>query len=90
MSEGQAGAEEAVEIAALIARTASSWRVSALELRMAPLLTHGHLGLGSLYARNGRPQEARAEPSAAIALFSAMGMTFWLHHAKAALAQPHA
>ena len=57
---------------------------------MAPLLTHGHLGLGSLYARNGRPQEAHAEPSAAIALFSAMGMTFWLHHAKAALAQPHA
>ena len=36
-------------------------------------LDPGHLGLGSLYARNGRPQEARAEPSAAIALFSAMG-----------------
>jgi hypothetical protein len=57
---------------------------------MAPLLTHGHLGLGSLYARNGRPQEARAEPFAAIELFSAMGMTFWLHHAKAAWVQPHA
>src|SRR5262249_46115133 len=57
------------------------------ELSMRPLLAHCHLGLGSLYAKTGRPEPARAELTAAIALYHAMGMTFWLPEAEAALAQ---
>jgi hypothetical protein len=35
----------------------------------------------------GRPEQARAELSATIALYRAMEMTFWLPQAEAALAQ---
>jgi tetratricopeptide (TPR) repeat protein len=57
------------------------------ELGMRPLVAHCHLGLGKLYATIGRRAEARAELSAAIALYRAMEMTFWLPQAEAALAQ---
>jgi class 3 adenylate cyclase len=57
------------------------------ELGMRPLVAHCHLGLGSLYLKIGRPAQARAELSAAIALYRAMAMTFWLPQAEAALAQ---
>ena len=57
------------------------------ELGMRPLLAHCHLGLGSLYAKTGRPEPARAELTAAIALYRAMDMTFWLPQAEAVLAQ---
>ena len=57
------------------------------ELGMRPLLAHCHLGLGTLYARIGRPEQARAELSTAMALYRAMDMTFWLPQAEAALAQ---
>jgi tetratricopeptide (TPR) repeat protein len=43
--------------------------------------------LGTLYAKIGRQEPARAELSAAIELFHAMEMTFWLPQAKAILAQ---
>jgi predicted ATPase len=56
------------------------------ELGMRPLLAHGHLGLGTLYARTGRAGPARAELSAAIALYRAMEMAFWLPQAETALA----
>src|SRR5437016_6836128 len=57
------------------------------ELDMRPLLAHCHLDLGSLYAKTGHPEPARAELSAAIAMYRAMDMTFWLPQAKTALAQ---
>jgi tetratricopeptide (TPR) repeat protein len=57
------------------------------ELRMAPLLAHSLLGLGMLYARNGRPQQAHANLSTAVDLFRAMEMGQWLPEAEAALAQ---
>jgi hypothetical protein len=53
---------------------------------MRPLLAHCHLGLGSLYAKTGRPEPARAALAAAIALYRAMDMTFWLPQAEAMLA----
>jgi tetratricopeptide (TPR) repeat protein len=59
----------------------------AAELGMAPLQAHSYLGLGTLYARSGRPQEASADLSAAVALFRAMEMLRWLPAAEAALAQ---
>jgi class 3 adenylate cyclase/tetratricopeptide (TPR) repeat protein len=57
------------------------------ELGMRPLQAHCHLGLGTLYLKTGRPEQARTELSAAIDLYRAMDMTFWLPQAKAALAQ---
>jgi tetratricopeptide (TPR) repeat protein len=57
------------------------------ELGMRPLQAHCHLGLGTLYARIGQRQLAHAELSAAIDLYHAMEMTFWLPQAEAALAQ---
>jgi tetratricopeptide (TPR) repeat protein len=56
-------------------------------LGMRPLTAHCHLGLGTLYAKVGRQEEARAELSTAIDLYRAMDMTFWLPQAEAALAQ---
>ena len=55
-------------------------------LGMRPLQAHCHLGLGTLYAKTGRPAQARAELSTAIAHYRAMDMTFWLPRAEAALA----
>ncbi len=57
------------------------------ELRMRPLQAHCHLGLGNLYLKSGRRDEARAEQSAAIELYRAMDMTFWLPEAERALAE---
>ena len=57
------------------------------ELGMRPLVAHCHLGLGQLYAKSGRHAEASAELSAAVDLYRAMAMTFWLPQAEAALAQ---
>jgi class 3 adenylate cyclase/DNA-binding winged helix-turn-helix (wHTH) protein/tetratricopeptide (TPR) repeat protein len=54
---------------------------------MRPLQAHCHLGLGTLYATIGRWEPTRAHLSAAIELYRAMDMTFWLPHAEAALAQ---
>ena len=59
----------------------------ATELQMRPLQAHCYLGLGTLYARHGRREEARVELSAAITLYRAMEMTFWLPPAEAALVQ---
>ena len=57
------------------------------ELGMRPLQAHCHLGLGTLYAKIGRPEAARAELSTAIELYRSMEMTFWLPQAEAALEQ---
>ena len=60
------------------------------ELGMRPLVAHCHLGLGTLYTRTGEREQARAALSAAINLYRAMQMTFWLPQAEAALAQVEA
>jgi tetratricopeptide (TPR) repeat protein len=57
------------------------------ERGMRPLQAHCHCGLGILYGKLGRPEQAHAELSAAIDLYRAMDMTFWLPQAEAALAQ---
>jgi tetratricopeptide (TPR) repeat protein len=56
------------------------------ELGMRPLAAHCHHGLGTLYGTLRRREQARVELSAAIALYRAMDMTFWLPQAEAALA----
>ena len=57
------------------------------ELGMRPLVAHCHHGLGTLYAEIGQREPARAELSAAIDLYRAMDMTFWLPQAEATLAK---
>ena len=57
------------------------------ELGMRPLQAHCHLGLGTLFTRAGRREQARAALASAMALYRAMAMTFWLPHVQAALAQ---
>jgi tetratricopeptide (TPR) repeat protein len=57
------------------------------ELEMRPLQAHCHLGLGELYGRGSRTREARAELGMALEMLRAMGMTFWVPQAEAALAR---
>src|SRR5262249_3521942 len=57
------------------------------ELGMRPPPAHCPLGLGTLYAKMGRSEQARVDLSAAIELYHAMEMQFWLPQAEAALAQ---
>ena len=56
-------------------------------LGMRPLQAHCHLGLGTLYAQTGQPQQAHAALTMAIEMYRAMDMSFWLPQAEAALAQ---
>jgi tetratricopeptide (TPR) repeat protein len=59
----------------------------AQELSMRPLQAHCHRGLGSLYGKKGRQEQAHAAISTALELYGAMKMTFWLPQAEAVLAQ---
>jgi tetratricopeptide (TPR) repeat protein len=57
------------------------------ELGMRPLQAHCHRGLGTLYSRARRPEQARAELTTAIDMYREMEMTFWLPQAEVALTQ---
>jgi tetratricopeptide (TPR) repeat protein len=57
------------------------------ELGMHPLVAHCHRGLGTLYAQRGQREQAHTELSAAVELYLAMDMAFWLPQTEAALAQ---
>jgi tetratricopeptide (TPR) repeat protein len=57
------------------------------ELGMRPLMAHCHHSLGKLHATTVQHEQARAALSAAIELYRAMDMTFWLPQAEAALAR---
>jgi tetratricopeptide (TPR) repeat protein len=54
---------------------------------MRPLQAHCHRGLGTLYARTGQQEQARAELATAVEMYRGMEMTFWLPQTEAALAQ---
>jgi tetratricopeptide (TPR) repeat protein len=56
-------------------------------LGMRPLQAHCHRGLGRLYGKIGRLEQAHAELATAIELYRSMDMTFWLPLAEAALMQ---
>jgi tetratricopeptide (TPR) repeat protein len=59
----------------------------AKDLGMRPLQAHCHRGLGTWYLHRSQRQQAHAALTTAITLYRAMGMTFWLPQAKAALVQ---
>jgi hypothetical protein len=52
---------------------------------MRPLQAHCHFGLGALDTKIDRREQAHTELTAAIDLYRAMDMTFWLPRAEAAL-----
>jgi DNA-binding winged helix-turn-helix (wHTH) protein/class 3 adenylate cyclase/tetratricopeptide (TPR) repeat protein len=56
-------------------------------LGMRPLQAHCHRGLGTLYAATDQREQACAELAAAMEMYRAMEMTFWLPETEAALAQ---
>jgi tetratricopeptide (TPR) repeat protein len=57
------------------------------DLGMRPLQAHCRRGLGTLYAMTGQREQARAALCAAIDLYRAMDMVFWLPQTEAVLAQ---
>jgi hypothetical protein len=52
---------------------------------MRPLVGHCHLGLGTLYRRTGKPQDAIDHLNAATTMYREMDMRFWLEQAEAVL-----
>jgi tetratricopeptide (TPR) repeat protein len=50
---------------------------------MRPLVAHCHLGLGKLYRRTGKRQEAQERLGTATMLYREMDMPFWLEQAEA-------
>jgi hypothetical protein len=54
---------------------------------MRPLQAHSHRGLGTLYAKRGRSEQARTTLTTAIKLYRALEMIVWLLQTEVALAQ---
>jgi len=57
------------------------------ELGMRPLVAHCHLGLGKLYRRTGKREQAHEHLTTATTMYREMGMTYWLEQAEAELRQ---
>jgi len=57
----------------------------ASELEMRPLVAHCHLGLGRLYGRTGKREQALQHLTTVTAMYGEMGMHFWLEKAQAEL-----
>jgi tetratricopeptide (TPR) repeat protein len=57
------------------------------ELGMRPQAAHCHLGLGKLYRRTGKRQEAQEHLTTATTMYREMDMRFWLDQAEAELAE---
>jgi tetratricopeptide repeat protein len=55
----------------------------AAELGMRPLVAHCHLGLGKLYHRTDKREQAREHLATATTMYREMGMTYWLEKAEA-------
>ena len=50
---------------------------------MRPLVAHCHLGLGKLYRRTGKSEEAPEHLTTATTMYREMDMRFWLEKAEA-------
>jgi tetratricopeptide (TPR) repeat protein len=56
--------------------------VLAEELGMRPLVAHCHLGLGKLYRRTVKREQAPEHLTVATTMYREMGMTYWLEQAQ--------
>ncbi len=52
------------------------------ELGMRPLVAHCHLGLGKIYRRTGKRDEAQEHLTTATTMYREMDMRFWLEKAE--------
>ena len=52
-------------------------------LQMRPLVAHCHLGLGKLYRRTGKREQAHEHLTTAMAMYREMETGFWLEQAEA-------
>jgi tetratricopeptide (TPR) repeat protein len=52
---------------------------------MRPLVAHCHLGLGKLFRRTGKREQAREHLTTATTMYREMGMTYWLEQAEVEL-----
>jgi hypothetical protein len=50
---------------------------------MRPLVAHCYLGLGKLYRRTGKREQAREHLITATTMYREMGMTYWLEKGEA-------
>jgi hypothetical protein len=50
---------------------------------MRPLVAHCHLGLGKLYLRTDKREQAQEHLATATTMYREMGMRFWLEQAEA-------
>ena len=55
------------------------------ELGMRPLVAHCHLGLGKLYRRTGKREQAQEHLASATTMYREMDMTYWLEKAEVEL-----
>ncbi len=55
----------------------------AKRLGMRPLVAHCHLGLGKLYRRTDKREQAQEHLATATTMYREMGMTYWLQKAEA-------
>jgi hypothetical protein len=51
-------------------------------LGMRPLVAHCHLGLGKLYRRTGKREQAHEHLTTATTMYREMDMRFWLEQAE--------
>jgi class 3 adenylate cyclase/tetratricopeptide (TPR) repeat protein len=58
----------------------------ASERGMRPAVAHCHLGLGKLYRRTDKREQAKEQLSIATTMYRDMGMTYWLEQAEAEMA----
>jgi hypothetical protein len=49
---------------------------------MRPLVAHCHLGLGKLYRRTDKREQAQEHLATATTMYREMGMTYWLEKAE--------
>jgi class 3 adenylate cyclase/tetratricopeptide (TPR) repeat protein len=57
------------------------------ERGMRPLVAHCHLGLGKVYTRTGKRDQANEHRTTATTMYRAMGMTYWLEKASTTLSE---
>jgi len=59
----------------------------ATDLGMRPLAAHCHLGLGKLYRRTGKREQAQEHFITATTMYREMGMMYWLERTEAEQAE---
>jgi hypothetical protein len=55
---------------------------------MLPVVAHCHLGLGRLYRRTDKREQAREHLTTATTMYREIGMTYWLEKAEAETTEP--